>query len=81
LKKILRLLFLFTICLNLALAQTAKVKRNVNLRQDPSTNNDPIELLKPPTKLTLLEAGKTSGFYHVSAPDGKTGFAWATTSP
>ena len=29
-------------------AQTATVKRNVNLRQDPSTNQNPIRLLHPP---------------------------------
>ena len=76
-KQVFRLLFFLTICWNLAFAQTAIVKRNVNLRPDPSIDNDPVELLKPPATLTLLEPGKTSGFYHVSVPDGKKGFVWA----
>src|SRR5262245_10151562 len=59
------------------LAQTAVVKRNVNLRPDASTDNPSIELLKPPLNLSLLETGSTAGYYHVTAPDGKTGFVWA----
>jgi hypothetical protein len=60
-----------------ASAQKADVKRNVNLRADTSTDNPPIELLKPPAQLTLLEPDKTQDYYHVTAPDGKTGFVWA----
>jgi hypothetical protein len=61
---------------SLMLAQTASVSRNVNLRPDPSTDNDPIEKLKPPAQVTLVEAAPTNGFYHVTAPDGQDGWVW-----
>jgi hypothetical protein len=38
-------------------SQTATVKRNVNVRPAASTDNSPIELLTPPTSLTLIESG------------------------
>jgi hypothetical protein len=61
----------------IAAAQTAVVKRNVNLRPDASTTQDPIETLKPGAQLTLIEPDATEGYYHVTAPDGKSGFVWA----
>ena len=61
----------------LATAQTATVTRNVNLRPDPSTDNDPIEKLKPPAQIQLIEPDPTDGFYHVAAPDGQKGWVWA----
>jgi uncharacterized protein YgiM (DUF1202 family) len=76
LKEFLAFLFLALFCLA-ASGQTADVKRNVNLRVDASTDNPPIELLKPPAQLTLLEPDKPQAYYHVTAPDGKTGFVWA----
>ncbi len=57
-------------------AQTAVVTRNVNLRPDASTNNAPVETLKPGARLTLLDLAPTNGFYHVKAPDGQIGFTW-----
>jgi len=75
-KRLLCLLVVSLLCIAAA-AQTAVVTRNVNLRPDASTNNDPIELLKPPAQVTLVESGQTAGFYHVTTPDGKTGFVWA----
>jgi hypothetical protein len=60
---------------SLALAQTAGVTRNVNLRPDPSTNNDPIEKLMPGTQIHLLEPVPTGGFFHVQA-DGQEGWVW-----
>lgn len=61
---------------SITLAQEATVTRNVNLRSDPSTANPPIRLLSPPEKLTLIEAGTTSGYYHVKTQDGVEGWAW-----
>lgn len=61
----------------LAAAQTAVVTRNVNLRPDASTDNDPIETLKPGAQLTLLDSAPTGGYYHVKVPDGQSGFVWA----
>src|SRR5215472_5294907 len=61
----------------LATAQTATVTRIVNLRPDPSTDNDPIEKLKPPAQIQLIEPDPTDGFYHVAAADGQNGWGWA----
>src|ERR1700676_4879245 len=60
-----------------ASAQSLVVKRNVNLRNDPSTNVKPIILLSPPAQLTLLDADKQNGFYHGRTSDGKEGWDWA----
>ncbi|MGB8475699.1 MAG: SH3 domain-containing protein, partial [Candidatus Acidiferrum sp.] len=75
-----RLLQLLTICLlwvTAASAQTAVVKRNVNLRSDSSTDSDIIETLKPGDQLTLVSASKSNGFYHITTADGKEGWVWA----
>jgi uncharacterized protein YgiM (DUF1202 family) len=60
-----------------ASAQNLVVKRNVNLRSDPSTNVNPITLLTPPAQLILLDAAKQNGFYHARTSDGKEGWVWA----
>lgn len=57
------------------LSQTAVVSRNVNLRPDPSTANDPIVKLGPPAQLQLLEPNPTNGFYHVKAGQNE-GWVW-----
>ena len=75
-----RLLCVFVLCLfwtSLAAAQTAVVKRNVNLRSDASTASNIIESLKPGTQLQLVEPGQTNGFYHVTAAGGQDGWVWA----
>jgi len=75
-----RLLHLFVLCLlwtSLATAQTAVVKRNVNLRSDASTESDIVELLKPGAQLQVVEPDKTNGYYHVTASDGQDGWVWA----
>ena len=69
--------FLLLTTVGIAGAQTVVVSRNVNLRSDASTNNSPIELLKPPASLVLVEPDQNAGYYHVTTPDGKTGFVWA----
>lgn len=76
-KRFLRLLLLAFLGPGLAAAQTATVTRTVNLRPDPSTDNDPIEKLKPPAQVQLIEPGPTDGFYHVTAADGQEGWVWA----
>lgn len=58
-----------------ALSQTATVKRNVNLRPDPSTDNAPIVKLVPPAQLQLLEPNPTNGFYHVKVGQNE-GWIW-----
>jgi hypothetical protein len=75
-----RTLLVAAICLfwtSFASAQSAVVKRNVNLRAEASTSSDILESFKPGTALTLIESGKTSGFYHVTGPDGQTGWVWS----
>jgi hypothetical protein len=69
-------LILALLC-SIACAQTAVVTRNVNLRPDASTNNHQLETLKPGAQLTLIEPDTTAGYYHVNAPDGKSGFVWS----
>jgi hypothetical protein len=58
-------------------AQTAKVKHNVNLRPDPSTQHDSISLLKPPASLDLVEPDATNGYFHVATADGQNGWVWS----
>jgi uncharacterized protein YraI len=43
-------------CPSCLMAQQATVKRNVNLRSDPSTVNPPIELLRGGATLTILDS-------------------------
>jgi hypothetical protein len=74
-KNLLRSSVLYLLCV-IAAAQTAVVTRNVNLRPDASTNNDPIETLNPGAQLTLLDPAPTGGYYHVKVPDGQRGVVW-----
>jgi uncharacterized protein YraI len=64
-------------CPLFAAAQQATVKRNVNLRSDPSTNIAAIELLQAGTTLVLLDAATNGGYLHVKVADGKEGWVWA----
>lgn len=61
----------------IAAAQTATVKRNVNLRADATTASGVVELLKTGATLTLLVPAEQGGFYRVKAEDGKEGWVWA----
>jgi hypothetical protein len=72
--KLARLSVLVFFGIGLARAQTATVTRDVNLRPDPSTDNDPIEKLKPPAQVQLIEPSLTDGFLHVTAPNGQEGW-------
>ena len=75
-QRLLSLILFYLLCSSVAMAQTAVVKRNVNLRSDSSTNSDVIEKLSPGTQLQLVEPNETGGFYHVTAPDGHDGWVW-----
>jgi uncharacterized protein YraI len=70
-------IFLF-LCLGCLAAQQATVKRNVNLRSDPSTENPAIELLQSGATLTLLDPTPQNSFYHVKAGDGREGWVWSS---
>ena len=72
------LLFAALVLTTISLADDqAEVRRNTNLRGDPSTSNPPLELLKPPQKVTVLDPTRTAGYLHVRAADGQEGWAWA----
>ncbi len=62
---------------SLLMAQQTTVKRNVNLRSDPSTSNPPIELLRSGATLTILDSTPQGGYYHVKAEDGRIGWVWS----
>ena len=58
--------------------QIVVVERNVNLRRDASTNQQPIRLLLPPEELELQDAAKVNNYYHVvRAESHDTGWVWA----
>jgi uncharacterized protein YraI len=77
LKRIAIWILLILACPACLAAQQATVKRNVNLRSDPSAANAPIELLHAGTTLTLLDPASQGGYLHVKAADGKEGWAWS----
>jgi hypothetical protein len=75
-KKSLVLFLLILVSSTTALSQTATVVRNVNVRPDPSTDQDAITKLEAGTKVEILEPNPVRGYYHVQTTDGKTGFVW-----
>src|SRR5690242_9792874 len=75
-KRLAALCLWFLISASAVFSQTAVVTRNVNLRPDPSTDQDPITKLVPPAQVELLEPGQTNGFYHVKAGQNQ-GWVWA----
>ena len=68
---------LCVLCATVVAQQQATVKRNANLRPTASAAEPPIELLTPSTTVSLLSRTKRNGYYHVQAPDGKKGWAFA----
>jgi len=75
-KRFLRLFLLVMLLAAAASAQTAVVKRNVNLRPDPSTANEPVATLTPGTQVRLIDPDQTNGFFHVKT-DTAEGWLWA----
>ena len=68
---------LLVVCASPALAQDAVVKRNVYLRPEPSTSNQPIRKLVPPDEVELIEANSVDGYYHVRTVEGdEEGWVW-----
>ena len=70
------LVSVFLGALSFAAAREASVKRNVNLRSDPSTDNPAIELIQAKSTVTLLDPAPQNGYYHVKAEDGQEGWVW-----
>lgn len=69
-------LFLFLVA-PATFAQQAAVRRNVNLRSDPSTASQVLETLNLGARVTLLDSAKKNRFYHVKAEDGQAGWVWS----
>src|SRR6266853_611093 len=68
---------LFLACPSCLMAQQATIKRNSNLRSDPSAARPPIELLRKGATLTVLDPTLYGGYYHVKAEKGKEGWVWS----
>jgi len=69
-------LLLSIVLVSSAIAQTAVVSHNVNLRKGPSTAYDIKETLHPNDELVLLDAPKTNNYYKVRAADGEEGWVY-----
>jgi hypothetical protein len=67
----------FLLVSSYAFGTNATVKRNVNLRTNPSTDNAPITLLHPPDEVELVEPEPSNGYYHVRTEDGQEGWVWS----
>jgi len=61
-----------------AFAQQAIVRRDANLRVDPSTSEPPEAKLHPGDMLTLMDPTPEHGYYQVKTTDGKEG--WVSLS-
>jgi uncharacterized protein YgiM (DUF1202 family) len=77
LKRIVTWTLFLLMCPSYLAAQQATVKRNVNLRSDPSTTNTSVELLQAGMALTLLDSAPQNGYFHVKAADGQEGWVWS----
>ena len=75
-KRFFRLLAVVLFVTILATAQTAKVKRNVNLRTKASSSSKKIETLKPSATLTLITPALRNGYLHVKTEAGNKGWVW-----
>ena len=65
-------------CAMFCAAQNAGVvTKNLNLRSGPSAQSQRIATLKPKTKVVLLGATSTNGFYHVRSPRKQEGWVLA----
>lgn len=58
-------------------AQQATTNHTVILRLAPTTSSAALEHLADGARITLLDAGTTSGFYHVKTEDDQVGWVFA----
>ena len=70
-------LFLFSTLPIQAQVYTAVVKRNVNLRIDPSSANPPLRLLRPEEELQLLSPDRVNRYYNVITDADEEGWVWS----
>jgi hypothetical protein len=57
-------------------ADEAVVRRNVHLRDAPSTSATSLRKLEPPEEVEILDPESTDGFLHVETEDGVEGWVW-----
>lgn len=75
---IMMLAILLAVASSPALAQVAVVKRNVNLRVDPSSWQEPVRLLTPPEEMSVLDnLRQVNGYYHVITSQNEVGWVWS----
>jgi hypothetical protein len=60
-----------------AFGETAVVRRNVHLRETPSTAARSIRILEPPEEVDVLDAAPQDGFVRVETEDGLEGWVWS----
>ncbi len=70
-------ILVFAICSTAIWAQEAVTNHNVILRRDPATSSPPLAHLPNGTRLTLVDQGPSSGFYHVKTEDDQVGWVFA----
>lgn len=58
-------------------AQVAEVRRNSNLRADPSMGQPPLRLVTPPERVEVPGLVLRNGYYQVKTERGEEGWLWA----
>lgn len=58
-------------------AQVAEVRRNSNLRADPSMSQPPLRLVTPPERVEVPGLVRRNGYYQVKTERGEEGWLWA----
>ncbi|MCX8072381.1 MAG: DUF1329 domain-containing protein [Candidatus Binatia bacterium] len=58
-------------------AQVAEVRRNSNLRPDPSMSQPPIRVVTPPERVEVPGLVYRNGYYQVKTERGEEGWLWA----
>lgn len=73
-----RLLALWLLLVASALfAEEAIVRRNVHLREEPSTSSRSLRILEPPEEIEVLDIEPQDGFLRVETEDGPEGWVWS----
>ncbi len=65
------------LCAGAAFAQIAEVRRNSNLRPEPSMAQPPLRLVVPPEKVEVPGLIRQNGYYKVRTEQGEEGWLWA----
>lgn len=55
----------------------AIVRRNVHLREEPSTSSRSLRVLEPPEEIEVLDPTSQDGFVRVQTEDGLEGWVWS----